>query len=353
MTSTSSFQSSIIPPSRPRFIAPEWLATDRRDWDLSVRTWLAEVAIYKDLGPIEAIEEIRVRPWSTVLRIRFDRGMTYFKANRSDSTFEGAVLSLLAQSWPERTPSVIEMDESRSWVLMTDEGESLLEAELPLRLNGLMRMLRLYAEMQVGSRNHLDELTACGVPDRRLERLPFLLEGLLDSDDLLFGRTAQEAHCLENSARRLLATLGRVCEVLARSAYSLTLDHGDIYVGNILEGQDKCLRLCDWGDACLTHPFCSISVTIEGFLLTAPEADRKDIESQLWAAYLEPWEVLSSPTNLQREAALASWVTPVLRALDFSHMFSGMDHEANQLWKPLIGRCLERWTNMPEPAIQQ
>lgn len=329
-----------------------WLGEDRCHWNITVREWLEEVANRRSMGSIEVIEEVRVRPWSTVLRIRFGQMITYFKANRLGSTFEGPVLTLLARHWPEHTPPILGMDNAHSWILMKDAGESLLDADPPLQIAELTLVLSQYAEMQKGLLSSLDELIVLGVPDRRLQRLPLLLEELLEGEDLRFGRSTQEAASLCSSIRRSMAALRAVCGVLSHSSYSLTLDHGDIHVGNITKDRDRRLRLCDWGDACLTHPFCSICVAIEGVLLTVPEQERKNIESQLWAAYLKPWTDLASPATLQAEVAWANWVTPVLRALDLAYMFKGMDQESCQLWKPLIGRCLERWPSMPEPLLR-
>jgi hypothetical protein len=166
-----------------------WLAKDRSHWDGSVREWLEQVAQRRALGQILNVVEVKARPWSMVLRVKFERATTYFKAFSLGGRFEASLLVLLARSWPERIPSLLERDDVRSWMLMADGGGSLRETDPDLQIRVLQRMLPLYAEMQLSSRNSVDELICLGLPDRRLRLLPELLDHLvagthLNSDEV-------------------------------------------------------------------------------------------------------------------------------------------------------------------------
>ncbi len=328
-----------------------WLAKDRSDWDESVRQWLEEVAQTKSLGKIVSVMEVKARPWSMISRVIFERSTAYFKACGSGGRHESDLLAFLARTWPEQVPSLLDRDDVRSWILMADGGGSLRdEIDANLQISLLKRILPLYGEMQRASIGSVKELIRLGLPDRRLGRLPELLEHLAAGDAFEFGRSPQDANRLRTAVRTSLPSLTRVCATLASSAYALALDHGDLHIGNVLVDKNR-LRLCDWGDACLTHPFCSIGVTIESTLPSVPEADRGRIEAQLLAAYMEPWTALASPATLQSEMQMALWVMQVLRALDFAHMFAEEDGEQScQRWKPLIGERLYRWISLPIPA---
>jgi hypothetical protein len=329
-------------------ICVPWLAKDRSHWDGSVREWLEQVAQRRALGQILNVVEVKARPWSMVLRVKFECATTYFKACSLGGRFEASLLVLLARSWPEQIPSLLETDDVRSWMLMADGGGSLRETDPDLQIRVLQRMLPLYAEMQLSSRNSVDELICLGLPDRRLRLLPELLDHLVAGDALKFGRSLQEANQLINLVRQSLPFLTRVCTILASSVYSLALDHGDLHIGNVLIDEDR-LRLCDWGDACLTHPFCSVGVTIESTLQSFPHANREKLKEQLLAAYLEPWKALASPATLHPEIQMALWVTHVLRVLDFARMFTGEDEQSCKRWKPFIGERLYTWIRLPIP----
>jgi hypothetical protein len=83
-----------------------------------------------------------------------------------------------------------------------------------------------------------------GVPDRRVHRLP----GLLDS--LLAGQTPGGVLPMDAEQRRavdgLLGDFGRVCAELAATPCAETLDHGDLHGGNVLVDGGR-HRLVDWG----------------------------------------------------------------------------------------------------------
>jgi hypothetical protein len=99
-----------------------WLAKDRSHWDGSVREWLEQVAQRRALGQILNVVEVKARPWSMVLRVKFECATTYFKACSLGGRFEASLLVLLARSWPEQIPSLLETDDVRSWMLMADGG---------------------------------------------------------------------------------------------------------------------------------------------------------------------------------------------------------------------------------------
>jgi Ser/Thr protein kinase RdoA (MazF antagonist) len=232
-------------------------------------------------------------------------------------------------------------------MLMADAGRPLREAfDVPGQIAVLRRVLPAYAELQAATMQAIEPLLHLGLPDRRLDRLPDLLE------ELIAGEALAE---LRGSVRSLLPALEQCCIELARSPYSAALDHGDLHPGNVLVHRDD-YRFCDWGDSCITHPFVSMGVTFEMVLSQIPAADRVEHARQLRDAYLRPWAPYGSPESLRANFLRALWVSDVVRALDFARMFAGGDEESRARWQPLIAKRLEEWvkrTPPPDPSQAQ
>jgi Ser/Thr protein kinase RdoA (MazF antagonist) len=238
---------------------------------------------------------------------------------------------------------LLAVDTDRGWILMADAGTPLREAFNPSgQLAVLRRVLATYAELQAGTMPSVEPLLHLGLPDRRLERLPALLEELLSNEVLGVGRSAKALAEFRAAARSLLPELERCCTDLARSPYSAALDHGDLHPGNVLVQAGES-RLCDWGDSCVTHPFVSLGVTLQVVLSQLPEPDREGAARQLRDAYLEPWRAYGSLESLRDDFQQALWVADVVRALDFARMLDGGNEEARARWQPMIATPLEQW----------
>ena len=69
------------------------------------------------------------------------------------------------------------------------------------------------------------------------------------------------------------------CEELASYGIPETIQHDDFHDGQVFVRDGRYL-LMDWGDACVSHPFFTLSVTLEGVLawgvddVEGSEADR-------------------------------------------------------------------------------
>lgn len=207
-------------------------------------SWLAEVHdwIRAHVEPTGAIEQRHVRPWSTVLRVPTADGDVWFKANLPVHSCEAAVVSTLARLRPDRVPELLAADLDRGWMLMGDAGVRLRELiERERDLGRWLDVLPGYAELQLAAASHADELVALGVPDRRLALLPEQAEQLLDD----------------------VRHVAEMCDELASYGIPETIQHDDFHDAQVFV-HDDCYRFFDWGDACVSHPFFSMSVTLEG-----------------------------------------------------------------------------------------
>jgi len=106
-----------------------------------------------------------------------------------------------------------------------------------------------------------DDLIALGAPDLRLAVLPARYEALLDELDGSEGVPRQ----LLSRARGRVADVGEMCNELGEYRVPETIQHDDLNDGQVYF-HDGRYRLLDWGDACVSHPFFSMSVALEGVI---------------------------------------------------------------------------------------
>lgn len=241
---------------------------------MEAERWIGEhVEIVAPLG------QPRVRPWSTVVRVPTAAGPVWFKACAPVQAFEPRLSAQLAERWPDRVGRVLAHDVERRWLLLADAGEQLAAAGNPPE--AWLQLLPRYAELQRGEAAHADDHLEHDVPDLRLERLPAVLEEL-PTDELPLT-AAEEAHL-----RALAPRFGELCDELAQAGVPPTVQHDDLHLTNVFTQGDR-LRVLDWGDASVGHPFFSLVVAFR-FL---EEVNGLEVDDAWFArlrdAYLEPW----------------------------------------------------------------
>jgi hypothetical protein len=251
----------------------------RGEHSRSVDRAAAEHWIRAHVEPVGPIELERERPWSTVLRVPVAGGVAWFKACEPVQAFEPRLTAGLFARWPDRVAEVLGHDEERAWLLTADAGT-------PVGAHGnppetWLAALPLYAELQRGEVGHAAAHLAHGVPDLRVETLPERFEWLLE----------HELPLEDEEVRRLHAFAPRfagLCAELAAHGVADTLQHDDLHMGNLyLDGER--LRVLDWGDSSISHPFASLVVTFRFLeeLNGLPPGD--PWFARLRDAYLEPW----------------------------------------------------------------
>lgn len=233
----------------------------------------AEEWIATHCTPVGPGEVTRDRVWATTTRIPTADGPVWFKACAPSHGFEAELVASLARCRPELLPRVLACDPARGWLLTADAGTSFRKLGNPPEL--WLRLLPRYAELQ------REAIVPDAVPDRTLERWPELYDELAASDLPL---EPAEAKRLREYAPRFAA----LCEELARYRLPATVQHDDLHDTNAFADGDR-LRIADWGDASLSHPFVSLVVTFR-FLEEQNGLDPADRWfAKLRDAYLEPW----------------------------------------------------------------
>lgn len=281
------------------------------DWLLSARAWIEQ-----RVRIAGAVEQVHLRPWSTVLRVPTDDGDLFLKAASTWGAFEPALTVLLAERAPERIAEPVAVDLERGWMLTRDAGTGLRELVSSVAdLHHWVTLLPAYAELQIGLAPEVDELLAIGVPDRRLARIPQLLATLLEDTEALMvdlpdGLTSHELIRM----REEQPAIAEMCAELTGVAIPETIQHDDFNDGNVFIRDGRHLFF-DWGDSCLSHPFHTLVVTLRSI------AARLDLEPgggdliRLRDAYLEPFGSFAEPPALHEAFELAYRVGTIARAL--------------------------------------
>jgi hypothetical protein len=239
----------------------------------------AQEWIRRHVEPVGAIETTHDRPWATVMRVPVSGGVTWFKACAQVQSFEPRLTAELYTRWPDRVTEVLAVDEARRWLLLADAGIAVRELANPPE--AWLEALPSYAELQKGEVAHALDHVGHGVPDLRMAALPAGYERLLASE-LPIPR--DDIDRLRDYAPRF----NELCAALAELGIRESVQHDDLHMANLYSNGEQ-LRIVDWGDSSIAHPFFSLVVTfrfLEEFNHLAPDDPwfRK-----LRDAYLEPW----------------------------------------------------------------
>jgi aminoglycoside phosphotransferase (APT) family kinase protein len=142
-------------------------------------------------------------------------------------------------------------------------------------------VLPLYAELQRGEAAHAHDHLAHGVPDLRVATWSARYDNLLNHDLPL---DSDEIRRLREFAPRF----AELCGELAEHTVPETVQHDDLHMANVYT-QGERLRLLDWGDSSISHPFASLVVTFRFLEEMNNLAPGDPWFSRLRDAYLEPW----------------------------------------------------------------
>ena len=279
-------------------------------WLAEAHEWIEEQVARLDGDVVDAIDQHHVYPWSTVMRVPTGSGDVYFKANDDASLWEAALVTLLAARRPDCVPPLLAVDLERGWMLMADAGTRLRElVERERDLSRWLEILPLYAGVQIDLSGDVDEMLGLGVPDLRLSKLPERYEEMLDS----------LADLPPRDRRRLVGNVTPIreqCKEMA--AYSLpeTIQHDDFHDGQVFV-RDGRYRFLDWGDACVSHPFFTLAVTLGGVLAWGLDDIQGSVDvAPFRDAYLAPFEQVAGSADLQAAAETAMRLGWICRAVN-------------------------------------
>lgn len=287
--------------------SPAFLA-DVETW---VRAQLTALHI-RTIGPLVSIHD---RPWSTVLRVATDRGEVFVKASASSLRHEAAITDFIARRRPDLVPPPLAIDPDRGWLLMADAGTRLRDlVDREHDVSRWLDVLPAFAGLQRELAGEAAALIALGAPDLRLAVLPGRFHRLLDEleqevgDSAAEGRTSLEAtsrRSLLDRAHDALPRVATMCEELAAVGIPETIQHDDLNDAAIYLSDDG-YKVLDWGDACVSHPFFSMSVALEGVVAWGADDVEGSVDiTPFRDAYLAPYAADHDLALLRSATALA------------------------------------------------
>jgi hypothetical protein len=297
---------------------PHWLA--------EAYTWIRERLEALGVRPTGDIEQPHVRPWSTVMRVPTSGGDVWFKANIPALAYEAGVVGVLARTRPDLLPELAAVDLERGWMLMGDGGERLRElVERERNLARWLDVLPRYGELQLSTASRADELVALGAPDRRLAVLPGQYERLVEDVE---GLSPGERDRL----RAQVPDVSEMCQQLSTVAIPETVQHDDLHDGQVFVRDGRYLFF-DWGDSCVSHPFFSMSVTLEGVLAWGLDDVEGSVDvTPFRDAYLRPFASYAGRAELEAAHAIALRLGWICRALNVRRFAISLDPPDREEW---------------------
>jgi len=286
-------------------------------WQAESRAWIFAQLAERGAKVQGELDAFHIRDWSIAIRVPTDQGIFYFKAGAESQAHEAALLKALCGLVPEAIICPVALNLDRGWMLLPDGGSRLREfaGSQPSKPEWT-QLLCGFAQLQIKLVNHADELLAAGLPDRRLDKLPSEYSDRIGSREFsetanLGGITRDEFAQLE----KMQPQFSEKVEDLAAIRLPASIDHGDLHDGNVFyNGED--MRIFDWGDASLTHPFISLIVPLRilgNYTGFEPES-HPELE---WAraAYLTPWKESFPEEDVAKAWELALYIGYMQRAM--------------------------------------
>jgi phosphotransferase family enzyme len=244
-----------------------------------VEVQVAEAWVASSVPIVGHLELVQTEPWASVFRVPLAAGTVWFKACAPHSSFEVPLTASLSARWSTTVTEVLAYNLDRRWLLMADAGQPLSELGNPPER--WLDMLPAYAQLQIGEMDHADGHLGVGVPDLRLGLLPGRYDELIAA---VLPLLPSESAALAAFAQRFSS----LCEELESHGMGATVQHDDLHMNNVYV-KDGALRVLDWGDASISHPFFSLFETFR-FLNEMNELSPGDPWfGRLRDAYLEPW----------------------------------------------------------------
>ncbi len=279
-------------------------------WRAAADEWIYEQVARLGAGPAGVIEQLHIRPWATVMRVPTMNGDIYFKASTSAFRHEAALVTLIAARRPDCIPPLLAVAPERGWMLMADAGTRLRELIAREReLTRWLDVLPLYAEVQIDLAGNADELIALGVPDLRLATVAWKFEEMLGA---LTGLPAEERRLLDDAVPRV----GEMCRELAAYGLPETIQHDDFHDGQVFFSDGRYLIL-DWGDACISHPFFTMAVTLDGQIAWGVDDIHGSVDvGPFRDAYLRPFARIAGSADLAAACQIGTRLGWICRAVN-------------------------------------
>jgi hypothetical protein len=245
-------------------------------------------------------------------------GAVYVKCCGPTQRHEPRLTALLHREFPGLVPEVLALHPDLPWMLVGEGGEKLGEVcSGDALLRAWREILPRCAQMQRDITPRSNEIIGFGTPDRSAAPLLAGFDEVVTNEPDVSGQRTDRLTDDERLA--LLSARPKIVEALhglAALGIGDTLQHDDLHHNNVLV-RDGRLVIFDWGDACVSHPFLTLAVTMR---FAAQKTGRSEDSAEILAlrdAYLDPWSDRASTRELRDAAGLGRRIGQVSRTLTF------------------------------------
>jgi hypothetical protein len=280
--------------------------------------WTREECRSLGITIVAPIEQVHERPWSAVLRVPTNGSAVYVKCCGPTQAHEPRLTALLHREFPGLVIEVLALHPTNPWMLVAEGGKKIRDAYSGDDfLRAWHDVLPRYAQLQAAATPHVRAILGFGTPDHRATPLVAGFAEAIANEPVLSGERSDR---ITEDERRALVELrpmlNDALSAMAALGVEDTLQHDDLHHGNVLVHDGRAV-IFDWGDACVSHPFLTLAVTLR-FAAAATRHAPEDAEIvALRDAYLEPWSDRASTRELRDTAELGRRIGEVSRALTF------------------------------------
>ncbi|MGW3946944.1 hypothetical protein ACWEBH_12500 [Micrococcus endophyticus] len=258
--------------------------------------------------PLRAEETVvairRERAWGDIWTVAARGRLFWFKRPAAALAREVGLRHLLEARDPAHVLPLVAADPERGWMLTEDQGAVLAaraREDGPDHYAGLARALA--AVQRALTPQDVETLAAAGMP----RFAPRDAVARLDAQLAPFAALEPDhpARCAEAERTRALEATAAVVrhweelEAAARPGLlpGLGVDHNDLHGGNAFVDAAGAVRITDWGDAVLAHPFASLRALLGPVRTVFGDPAVDDVR----AAYVDAW---AGPAPDPRDRAL-------------------------------------------------
>lgn len=302
-------------------------------WRMEAVAWADEKLAAVGMTRTGPVDQVRIRPWSTLLHIPVDKSIVLMKAPYPGGSHEGPLLEILAKHVPDTVLKPLAVDKARGWMLLPKAGSTFKDLVEPDELLGVWRqVVDVLGSLQRTMESKMGEMVDADVPELLPDAQPDVLRDTLTSMD----GSAEWDQDFDDACQRL--TVGPV---------PFSIQHDDLHLGNIFAGQGGIGDpvFFDWGDAYIGHPFSTMLVVTD-VIAEARPGDRDAIRGTC-ELYLDHWSDLASREELRRLLSDAIHVGKLGRALVWERVKRVAKEEEIAVW----GDPVTEWLNrLAEPV---
>jgi len=314
----------------------------RRAWRAGAIRWAERRLAEREVHLTGKPDQFHVRSWSTVIRLPTDRGAVFFKAVWRPLPFEAGLTAAIAAWAPKDVAIPLAVDERRGWLLLEDGGQRLREILTKDRdTRHWHRILPQYADLQLAVAPHVQQALRLGTPNRRAKALATQYVQLLERSPLLrVGLKDGVTNAQEQTLRDLVPQVRIWVEEI--SVVPDTIQHDDLHDGQVFV-KDGRYRILDWGDACVSHPFLSMSVVERSVAYTLNLKPGFREITRLRDLYLEPFTAYASLARLRAIYPIAIRLGWISRALSWATLVPYLSEAEKRRERGDVPRSLGRF----------